>query len=35
MSWDGNGNDDYVLILGESDQASNLQFSALVCQDPQ
>jgi len=23
-----------VLILGESDHASNLQFSAVVCQDP-
>ena len=23
-----------MLILGESDHASNLQFSAVVCQDP-
>jgi len=23
-----------LLILGESDHASNLQFSAVVCQDP-
>jgi len=25
---------EWLLILGESDHASNLQFSAVVCQDP-